>query len=579
MIARLFIYIYDRTSFAFTIALFTTTWSWVASFYGFFFVHATVNFRQDELLYMISALIACTGVAVLLHLSCYGMFYKLGFPGFSKTVRLINKYFDKKLIFSNFKNIQSKDIEEVYSAVLSLPFHNFFTGLVFTALVVLALIVLIYSYSGDVERVIFILLGGIFSSVIISYCTFLLTEYFSGPYKMRMEQMLFERSIKIKPRALLSFKYKAIFMLMVVLFSMMNLTILIRRSEKSLLVIIGFITLSLITVGLLIFLMFNILRMSLETINRSTKKLAAGNSGMFFPPFADKEFATFSENYNLAAVEINEIRTDLETKITERTEELSNAYDNLNKVYSQIQADLTLAKRIQKRIMPENLDSFEGLDLIVHYYPMADIGGDIYDIFQMSPGCIRFFLADAIGHGIQAALITMIIKSEYEKVKTIENTRELLEWLNKSFTDLYLSLNAFFSCVIVDIDTRNNKLRYASAGHPDQIIIAGNRIELLKHTGKLIGIKRDTEYEFVERDIHTHDKVFLYTDGLFEQFNDRDEGLTECAILDIAERYSSSPAGKIDDMMIQSLREYIGVNEELLLRDDITLISIEINGK
>lgn len=531
------------------------------------------------MLYMIGALIVCTGIAVVLHLSHYGMFYKLGFPGFSKTARLINRFFDKKHIFVNFKDIQSKDIEEVYSAVLSLPRHNFFTGLTFTALVVLALIILIYYYSRDFERVIFVLLGGIFSSVIIGYCTFLLTEYFSGPYKMRLEQMLFERSIKIKPRVLMSFKYKAIFMLMVVLFSMMNLTILIRRSEKSLLVIIGFITLSLITIGLLIFLMFNILRMSLETINHSTKKLASGGSGMFFPPFPDKEFAIFSENYNRAALEINEIRTDLETKITERTEELSSAYENLNKVYGQIQADLTLAKRIQKRIMPENLDSFEGLDLIVHYYPMADIGGDIYDIFQTSPGCIRFFLADAIGHGIQAALITMIIKSEYEKVKTIENAKELLEWLNKSFTDLYISLNAFFSCVIVDIDTRNNKLRYASAGHPNQIIIANNTVEILKHTGKLIGIKRDTVYDFVERDIHPLDKVFLYTDGLFEQFNDRDEGLTELDILGIAEKHKASPVSTIDDIIIQSLREYIGVKEELLLRDDITLISIEVNGK
>jgi len=578
MISRLFIFIYDRSSFAFTIALFTTTWSWVTSFYGFFFVHATVNFQRDEMLYVISALIICTGIAVILHLCHYGMLYRFGFPGFSKTIRLINKYFDKKHIFVNFKDISSSEIEEVYSAILTLPRNNFFTGLFYTALVVLSLIGLIYYYSGDCDQVVFILLGGIFASVIICYCTFLLTEYFSGPYKMRLEQMLFERSIKIKQRVLLSFKYKAIFMLMVVLFSMMNLTILIRRSEKSLLVIIGFITLSLITAGLLLILMLNILRISLETINRSTKKLASGGSGMFFPPFSDKEFSIFSENYNHAAVEINEIRTDLERKIRERTEELSNAYDNLNKAYSQIQADLTLAKRIQKRIMPENFDSFEGLKLNVHYYPMADIGGDIYDVFQMTPGYIRFFLADAIGHGIQAALITMIIKSEYEKVKTIEDARELLEWLNKSFTDLYITLNAFFSCVIVDIDTKNNILRYASAGHPNQIIVLNNSIEMLKHTGKLIGIKRDTKYEFVEKEIHPHDKLFLYTDGLFEQFNEREEGLTEQDIANIVEHNKHLSAGIIDEALIKRLREYIGIKDNLQLRDDITLISIEING-
>jgi sigma-B regulation protein RsbU (phosphoserine phosphatase) len=321
------------------------------------------------------------------------------------------------------------------------------------------------------------------------------------------------------------------------------------------------------------------MRWSLQTINRSTKKLASGGTGMFFPPFSDKEFTTFSVNYNLAAVEINEIRANLEKKITERTEELSKAYEKLNGAYGQIQADLTLAKRLQKRIMPENLSSIEGVDLIAHYYPMADIGGDIYDIFQLYPGFIRIFLADAIGHGIQAALITMIIKGEYEKVKTIENTRELLEWLNKSFTDLYSSLNAFFSCILLDIDIKNKKMRFSSAGHPDQIHVASNSVELLKHTGKLIGIQRDTRYEFIEKDISTHDKILLYTDGLFEQLNERDETFTERHIVEIVEKKKSGPVRQLDEALIGSLREFMGGSDVISVKDDITLISIEINGK
>jgi serine phosphatase RsbU (regulator of sigma subunit) len=579
MIARLFIYIYDRTSFTFTIVAFTTTWSWVASFYGFFFVFATVNFQKEELVYLLIVLVVCTGVAIFAHLTHFGMFHRLGLSGFSKPIRLVNKYMDNKYIFLNYRTIPSGKIEEVYFAISSLPRINMMVAQLYTTLVILSLVVIIYMYSHEIEKVFFIIMGGIFASLIISYCTFLLTEYFTGPYKMRIEQILFERSINTEPKTLLSFQYKSIFMLMLILFSMINLTILIRRSEKSTLVIIFFIALTLVTVGMLIFLMMNILRISLNQINRSTKKLAAGMPGMFFPPFTDKEFTTFSENYNSAAMEINEIRTDLEKKITERTEELSSAYESLNRAYGQIQADLTLAKRIQKRIMPENFDSIEGLDLIVHYYPMADIGGDIYDIMELYPGYVRVFLADAIGHGIQAALITMIIKGEYEKVKTIENTRELLEWLNKSFTDLYISLNAFFSCILIDIDTNNKKLRVSSAGHPDQLHISDGKIEILKHTGKLIGIKRDTQYDFVEKDIHTNDKIILYTDGLFEQFNSRDEAFTESDIMEIIEKHKMARIADIDDALLRSLRDFMDGREDISVRDDITLIGIEINGK
>jgi serine phosphatase RsbU (regulator of sigma subunit) len=576
MIARLFIKIYTRTSFTFAIVIMTTTWSWVASFYGFFFVYATVNFKKEELLYLLTVLVICTGIAVLLHLTHFGLFHKFGFSGFTKTIRLINKYFEGKYVFVKYKTLTNKEIEEVYIAVSGLPRNNMFTAFIYTAMVISALVVLVYLYSREIEKVVMILAGGVFSSMIIGYCTFLLTEYFTGPYKMRLEQILFERSILIETKNLLSFKYKSIVNLLLILVSMINLAILIWRSDKAVLVIIFFIALSIVTVGLLIFLMLNILTISLDTINKSTKRLAGGGSGMFFPPFTDREFTTFSENYNRAAMEINEIRTDLEKKIKQRTDELRKAYESLNKAYGQIQADLTMAKRIQKRIMPDNFENMDGVDLSVDYYPMADIGGDIYDIFLLRPGYIRVFLADAIGHGIQAALITMIIKGEYEKVKTIEDTQELLQWLNKSFFDLYITLNAFFSCVLIDIDTDKMKLRYSSAGHPDQIHLTDRSIDILKHTGKLIGIKRDAEYEFFEKDIKSGDKIVLYTDGLFEQFNEHDEGFTERHISELVEKNRSRSIKDLNAIIIQKLRDFMGVKDEISVSDDITLIGIQI---
>lgn len=576
MIARLFIALYTRVSFTFAVAVFTTTWSWVASFYGFFFVYATVNFQVGEVFFLLSMLIACTGVAIFLHLVHFGLFHRLGFSGFSKTISLINEHFQDKRVFASHREYQSEKISKVYDSLVNLPKKNLYTAFQYTAFVVIILAVAIYIYSGDYEKVFFVFVGGIFASLIIGYCTFLITEYFIGPYKLRLEQILFERSLMAGTRNLLSVKIKSIIMIMLVLFSMIILTILIYRSEKPLYQIIIFILLSITNVGLLIFLMINNLNISLDIINRSTRKLAAGGIGLFFPPFSDKEFMVFSENYNRAAMEINDIRTGLEKKITERTEELSAAYEGLNRVYGQIQADLNLAKRIQKRLMPENFNSIDGLDMKVHYYPMADIGGDIYDITQLHPGYVRVFLADAIGHGIQAALITMIIKSEYEKVKTIEDARELLEWLNRSFTDLYISLNAFFSCVIIDIDMPNKRLRFSSAGHPDQIHVSGDRVEKLKHTGRLVGIKRDTRFECVERSLATGDKILLYTDGLFEQFNESDEGLTESEIIALVEQNREEDIHVLEQKIIDSLWQSMGIENEQPLRDDITFICIGI---
>ncbi|OHD68975.1 MAG: hypothetical protein A2W19_07055 [Spirochaetes bacterium RBG_16_49_21] len=573
---RLFDYFYKKVSFAGAVAIFTTTWSLIASFYGFYFVLSVVNFTVEELLYFLTILTACTVMAIFLHLSHFGLFHKWGFSGFTRSIRLINKYFDRGYIFSNYKRIENQTVEEVFSVLNSLSVNNLFIAITYTALVIIVMAVVTYFRFREFDRVLFTIIGGVFASLIIGYCTSLITEYFTGPYKVRLQQILFQRSIHVRTRNILSFKIKSIFILFLVLSSMIILMILIRHSEKALFQIIMFIFLSLITVGLLIFLIINTISVSLSSINHAAKNLASGGAGMFFPPFSDKEFMIFSDNYNRAVLEINEIRADLERKISKRTEELSAAYEHVNKLYRQIQTDLNLAKRIQKRIMPENLDGIEGLNLAIHYYPMADIGGDIYDIFQLRPGHIRIFLADAIGHGIQAALITMIIKGEYEKVKNIKSIQALLEIINSSFIDVYYTLNAFFSCILMDVDLHKRKIRYASAGHPDQIHVCNNTIEILRHTGRLIGIKEDTRYEIVEKNIYENDKILLFTDGLFEQFNDREEGFTERHILELVKKRMSSPIYDLHNTIIAAMKEFLGENYEQSICDDITMIGIEI---
>jgi serine phosphatase RsbU (regulator of sigma subunit) len=576
MIARLFIRIYEGISFTCALALFSTTWSWVASFYGFYIVYATVNFTSAEWKFVIIALVLCTGVAIIIHLIHFGLFHRIGFSGFTRSIQVVNKLFQRKHVFKNYKTMDSEEIEELYHSITSLPKENLFAALGYTVLVISFLVIIVYFRGSPIDKILYVFFGGLFAALIIGYFTFLITEYFIGPYRVRVEQILHEKSRTVKTKNMLSFKYKSVFMLLLIFFSMVILTILIQRSEKPILQITIFILLSILAISILIFMMINTINISLNSINRATKKLAAGGGGLFYSPFYDREFITFAEHYNRAAGEINDIRQDLERKVSERTRELSEAYERLNSVYSQIQADLNMATRVQKRIMHTDLDGIEGMRLAIHYYPMADIGGDIYDVYQLFPGYIRVFLADAIGHGIQAALITMIIKGEYEKVKYNKSLSKLVESLNESFIELYYTLNAFFSCILIDIDTKNKKTYFASAGHPDQLHIHGGKIELLRHTGKLIGVMNETKYDRVAKEIHSGDKILLFTDGLFEQHNEKDEVFGYKRIRDIVEENISLELEELQDKILVSIKEYVDAGEEIAGSDDITLIGIEI---
>ncbi|PKL11423.1 MAG: hypothetical protein CVV50_05730, partial [Spirochaetae bacterium HGW-Spirochaetae-6] len=80
--------------------------------------------------------------------------------------------------------------------------------------------------------------------------------------------------------------------------------------------------------------------------------------------------------------------------------------DALKNAQKIIDDDLQMASRIQKNIISYEYEHYEDLDIFVKYLPQMEVGGDIYDINKLGDGKYRIFLADATGHGVQAALTT-----------------------------------------------------------------------------------------------------------------------------------------------------------------------------
>jgi sigma-B regulation protein RsbU (phosphoserine phosphatase) len=135
-------------------------------------------------------------------------------------------------------------------------------------------------------------------------------------------------------------------------------------------------------------------------------------------------------NYSLTTTNRNLIET--RKKVEDRTHEIEHREEELRKLLDRLRQDLQLAKTIQQKIMPGDTWKLERIMIDIRYMPLIEIGGDIFDVLQRDDGSTRVFLADATGHGIVAALITMLIKSEYEKVKEkIEDPFMILSKLNE----------------------------------------------------------------------------------------------------------------------------------------------------
>jgi len=576
MTTQFFNYISRKISFTFAVAFFSTSWAWLAAIYGFYFVYSTVNLTNKEFYIIAISLFSGTIFVIIIHFLHYGILHKLGFSGFSKSIKCMNKYFQNEYVFLNYFDISDDDINELYNNLIFFPKNNLIVTTLYTLIVIISAILIQYFYFNNISYLSFFIAGGILTSLVHGYFTFNITEYIIGPTKSRMEDILFQKFKNFRSKYILSFRYKFIFAMLLFLTNMIILSVIIWTSNRPIIQIVIFIIFSMIGIGFLIYLLINTIRISLKMINLATKDLAIGGRGLYFPSFTDYELVEFANNYNHAAKEIHSIRANLAENIANRTEELNDTYNELNSIYKLIQKDLQLAKKIQESILPVNPEKYNGLNINIEYLPMHQIGGDLYDIDELHPGFIRIFIADAKGHGIQAALVTMLIKSEYDKLKNNLDLSVLMSKLNNSFIDLYQSLTVFFSCFIVDIDLNNNKIIYSSAGHPDQVFIRNRKISLFKSSGPLIGIINNSSYKVFEEDLFSEDKILLFTDGLFEQFNKDGVSFGEENLHAAFERLSPLPIDEITKLLFTNLKTFLNNRLEISKDDDITLLGIEI---
>lgn len=271
---------------------------------------------------------------------------------------------------------------------------------------------------------------------------------------------------------------------------------------------------------------------------------------------------------------------ELELRVQKRTEKLNRAYEAIQSAYqdlrdkeSIIREDLIMAKRVQTSILPAT-EKIEGFNFCTRYLPMSEVGGDFYDIAELAPGLVRVFIADATGHGVQAALVTMIIKSEYEKLKYLLSPGDVFQALNSVFTGGYSNVGIMLTAALFDIDINAKKISYAFAGHPAQMVIDRNSVTLLKSSGRMLGALPEGRWENAEIPITPHAKMIFFTDGLYEQVDEEKSEFGEGRLLETIEVSKHFAVDEIVEALISALDKFTS-DKRINDNDDITIIGIE----
>lgn len=215
-------------------------------------------------------------------------------------------------------------------------------------------------------------------------------------------------------------------------------------------------------------------------------------------------------NLRTSNLELFEMKEQLVQKIEDRTRVLN---DNI----LQINRELEIAQNVQRKILTPLDRSIPGIRFHYEYKPLEKVGGDFLDISEIVPGKVRVVIADAVGHGVQASLMTMALKTEYEELKNLGNPGQILKELNFRFLKKFDSLESIFPCLIGDIDVEREEFTYSSAGHPDQILQLPNEFpSLIQKTGPILGLFETLEIASKTVPFPAGSRLLLFSDGLIE---------------------------------------------------------------
>ena len=202
--------------------------------------------------------------------------------------------------------------------------------------------------------------------------------------------------------------------------------------------------------------------------------------------------------------------------------ELSAAND-LGDADQTLNEEMRLAARLQRDFLPRKMPEMPPIRFEVLFKPAGWVSGDIYDVVRLDETHVGFYVVDAVGHGMPAALLTMFIRRALQTKRISGHSYEIvppevsLGELNNSLCEEHLSICQFCTAVYGVLDVAELKLTYARAGHPEPLLIRGDgSIEHLNGPGTLLGVFPEASFESRQVQLSGGDRVMLYTDGVEE---------------------------------------------------------------
>jgi sigma-B regulation protein RsbU (phosphoserine phosphatase) len=230
--------------------------------------------------------------------------------------------------------------------------------------------------------------------------------------------------------------------------------------------------------------------------------------------------------------------------------------------------ELEAGHAVQDALMPERTPQVSGWSLWLFTRSANEVGGDLVDFIQITPGRMGITLGDIAGKGLRAALLTAKLQSTIRAlVPDVLSLSELGAKLNFIFCRDSLP-NLFASVVYAELQPDSGSVRLVNSGHLPPVILRGGRLEKTEKGGIALGLSPQATFNEQRVELGKGEIMFVYSDGLTEARNLEGAFFGEQRVLDLLPQLAPYSAQQIGDRVLEEVDRFVA---DARAYDDISI--------
>ena len=240
--------------------------------------------------------------------------------------------------------------------------------------------------------------------------------------------------------------------------------------------------------------------------------------------------------------------------------------------FSELQKELDVARRIQMGNLPAAYPNSRCFEVATRYIPMTAVAGDIYDFVVADEHQAGLLVADVSGHGVPAALIASMVKfAAISQRANATDPAALLTGMNAALCGN--TQEQFVTAAYAHIDAATGILRYAAAAHPPLLLVRDGAVLEITENGLLLAAFSFATFRSASHDLKPGDRLVLYTDGIIEAANARQEEFGQTRLQTVLKEAAGLPPQIAADRIIASVQAWSKQQD-----DDLTIVICDYAG-